>query len=444
MTFALAVIIGILVLGVLVFVHELGHFLVAKACKINVLTFSLGFGPSLLKKTWKGTEYRISVIPFGGYVRMAGENPEEDRTGASDEFSSKPIWQRALVALAGPVFNFVFAILFLWFAFMHGVERPLYLDSSIVGAVSAESPAHEAGFMPGDKIISINGETIDNWETVENRLGQQLKDYQFVVERDSRTVDLHMQLKHSGPRIPEDPFGGLMPPRLPPVVGVLYENSVAKEKLQIGDTILSVDGQKVLCFEQFSMIVGKFKSGDNPFQISIKRENEIFSVDLTPKYDTTYKRHLLGIQPSQPASKFVSYSAGDAVPYTMSKTWEYTTMIFDVLGKLFSREVSPDQLAGPLGIIPASGLYALQGLSSILNFMALVGINLAVLNLMPLVITDGGLLMFMGIEAIRGKPLSIKTQALINKIALFFFLALFIFVSKNDIQRLPDFLKIFK
>lgn len=444
MTFTLAILIGIPVLGILVFVHELGHFLVAKACKINVLTFSLGFGAPLIKKEWKGTEYRISAIPFGGYVRMAGENPEEEKSGSPDEFTSKPIYQRALVALAGPVANLLFAMLLLWVAFMYGVKRPLYLDSTVVGAVVENSAADKAGFLPKDSILSLNGESMEGWEQIETRLGQQLKDYEFVVTREGQKIKLDMKLERSGPRIPEDPRGGLLPPSFPPVVGELSKNSVAKDRLQKGDTILSVNGTEVSCFEQFALIVGKYEPGDSAINISIKREKQVFDVNLTPMFDSTHNRYLLGVGPVEQESRYISYGPAQAAKHMMSKSWEFTTMIFDVVGKLVSGQVSPNQLAGPLGIIPASGLMALQGFSEILNFMALIGINLAVLNLMPLVITDGGLLMFLGLEAVRGKPLSLKTQTLINKIAMIFFLALFLFVSFNDVRRLPDFLRIFK
>ncbi|MFP4012611.1 MAG: RIP metalloprotease RseP [Chitinispirillaceae bacterium] len=444
MTFTLSILIGIPVLGILVFVHELGHFLVAKACKINVLTFSLGFGAPILKKEWKGTEYRISAIPFGGYVRMAGENPEEEKSGAPDEFTSKPIYQRALVALAGPVANVLFAMLLLWVAFMYGVKRPLYLDSTMVGAVVENSAADKAGFLPKDSILSLNGEPMEGWEEIETHLGQQMKEYEFVVKREGQKIKLDMKLERSGPRIPQDPTGGLLPPSLPSVVGNFSENSVAKDRLQKGDTILSVNGTEVTCFEQFAMIVGKYQPADSAINIGIKREKQAFDVDLTPRFDSTHNRYLLGIGPAEPDSRYISYGPAEAAKHMVSKSWEFTTMIFDVVGKLFSGQVSANQLAGPLGIIPASGLMALQGFSEILNFMALIGINLAVLNLMPLVITDGGLLMFLGLEAVRGKPLTLKTQTLINKIAMIFFLALFLFVSFNDVRRLPDFLRIFK
>jgi regulator of sigma E protease len=186
------------------------------------------------------------------------------------------------------------------------------------------------------------------------------------------------------------------------------------------------------------------KNGSNDqMTFVISRKGTHLSLSVKPQYDQTAKRPLVGIRVGEGKSKKVRYAPYAAIGKGLDKGWEYTTMIFDVIGKLASREVSAKQLAGPVGIIPASGFIALQGLSPILNFMALIGINLAVLNLLPLVITDGGLLFFLLLEAIRRKPLSLKTQMLINKIAIAFFLFLFLFVTVNDIKRLPEYFKIF-
>jgi regulator of sigma E protease len=159
---------------------------------------------------------------------------------------------------------------------------------------------------------------------------------------------------------------------------------------------------------------------------------------VIPTYDSTENRYLLGIEPVPGPMRFVRYGPLAALGPTFGKTWEYSALIFDVLGKLTSGKVPASKLAGPLNIIPVSGMMAFQGLSSILDFMALIGINLAVLNLLPLVITDGGVLMFLIIEALRGRPLSAESQAAVNKVFIFLFLALFLFVTFNDLQRLPD------
>ncbi len=442
--FILAIIIGLLVLSVLVFVHELGHFIAAKSCKIRVLAFAIGFGRTLVKWKRGDTEYRVNVIPFGGYVQMAGDNPAKEHSGAPDEYQSKPIWQRAVVALAGPAANLVFAIFTLWAAFVYGMERPAFLDGTRVGVVLKGSPAEAAGFLAGDSIVSINGTAVFGWEQVDAPLSQQLgSGYKVVVKRAGTTLELDLRVERTGARLPKMPSGGLLPGRYPPIVGGVKPKSAADGLLEVGDTILALGGVSVSSFDHFAMLMRDYdpEGGEMAASVNIKRGAELKSVFVIPAYDSTEKRYLLGIEPVPEPTRFVRYGAVAAFGPTMSKTWEYSVMIFDVLGKLTSGKVPASQLAGPLNIIPVSGMMAFQGLSSILNFMALIGINLAVLNLLPLVITDGGLLMFLILEAIRGRPLSAESQAAINKVFIFLFLALFLFVTFNDLQRLPELFK---
>ena len=438
--FIISIAVGLVVLGILVFVHEFGHFLAAKACKFKVLAFALGFGKPLVKWKRGDTEYRVNAIPFGGYVALADDNAQEDKVGAGD--TSKPIWQRATVAIAGPVANFLFAILTLWIAFIWGIDRPTYMDSSKIGVVMKKSPADSAGFMAGDSILSINGEGVNTWEQVEIRLAQQLPGYSITVARGGEAVDLDLRVERTGARLPTNPTGGIFPARYPPVVGGVMHRGSAEGILEPGDTLLAINNTKVESFDRFAFLMREYDPETGPVSIDIKRGAESMNVLIIPTYDSTAQRHLLGVEPAPEPTRIVRYGPIAAIGPTMAKTWEYTTMIFDVLAKLVNGKVSAKQLAGPLNIIPVSGFMAFQGLSSILNFMALIGVNLAVLNLLPLVITDGGLLMFLGLEAIRGRPMSIQTQAAINKVFVALFLALFLFVSFNDIQRLPDFLRL--
>jgi len=457
--FILAVAIGIVVLSLLVFVHEFGHFIAAKLCKFKVLAFAVGFGKPLWKYKRGDTEYRLNSIPFGGYVAMAGAAgegegdsadpasgetpaPKEDIVGAGD--SSKPIWQRALVALAGPVANFIFAVATLWVMFIYGVDRPAFMDSTKIGAVISNSAADSAGFLPGDSIEAINGEIVSTWEQVETRLAQQLKHYNITLWRSSKVIDLDLNIERTGARLSAAPTGGLLPARFPPVIGAVSPGSSADKTLAAGDTILSLNGIAVASFDQFALAMRGYDPESGPVAVDVKRGGEPLSFELAPKYDSAENRYLIGLQPAAGPTRVIRYGPIAAIGPTMKKSWEYTVMIFDVLAKLTSGDVSANQLAGPLNIIPVSGLMALQGLSNILNFMALIGVNLAVLNLMPLVITDGGLLVFLAIEAVRRKPLPVPVQAIINRIFIALFLALFAFVSFNDIQRFPDIFKIFR
>ena len=438
--FLLAIIIGLLVLSALVFVHELGHFIAAKSCKIRVLAFAIGFGRTLWSFKRGDTEYRVNAIPFGGYVQMAGDSPTQERSGAPDEFYSKPIWQRAVVALAGPMANLVFAILTLWAAFIYGMDRPAFLDSARVGIVMKDSPAEAAGFLAGDTIVSINGAQISGWEQVDALLSQQLgSGYKIALRRAGNSLELDLRVERTGAHLPKMPSGGLLPARYPPVIGGVKPKSAADGMLEVGDTLLALKNIPVSSFDHFAMMMREYDpENELAASINIKRGENLMHVFVIPTYDSTAGRYLLGIEPAPEPMRLVRYGVTDALGPTFAKTWEYSVMIFDVLGKLTSGKVPASQLAGPLNIIPVSGMMAFQGLSSILNFMALIGINLAVLNLLPLVITDGGLLMFLIIEAIRGRPLSSESQAAVNKVFIFLFLALFLFVTFNDLQRLPE------
>lgn len=434
----LQITIGLLVLGVLVFIHELGHFLAAKKFGIRVLSFSIGFGKVLLKKTYKDTEYRISAIPFGGYVHMAGEHPEDTRTSKDSDFMAKPVWQRAVVSIAGPAANIITSIAFLWIVFIGGIPRDIYLDNTTVGEVLKNSAAEKSGFIAGDSILSINGAAATNWEDI-NRL--------LVFKSDTFKVDIIRQNQPKTIKIPGDmikvedalkkPAAGLLPP-LPAIVGDVQKNSPAETSgLKKDDVILAIDNITINSWYQIPEIVNNYSSIIGTMQIIVKRGELIQVCNASPKYDDESKRYLMGIIVAAPATKTVSYPPSTAIIKAFQKSLEYTVMIFDVLKKLVSGMVSPKHLAGPVGIVQMSGTVAFGGIIALLNFMALIGINLGVINLFPLVITDGGVLSLLAVEAIRGKPLSLKTQLTLNRVFMALFLTLFIIITFNDIHRIP-------
>lgn len=445
MTILVQIIVGIVILGILVVIHELGHFLMAKACHIRVLAFSIGFGKPLLKKSFGETEYRLSSIPFGGYVHMAGEHPEEGAPIGPGDFNSKPTWQRALVALAGPFANFFFAIVFLVAMFLVGVEKPVFLKRPIVGAVSDSSVAKQAGFCPGDSIIAINNHPVDSWEDVQTILGSQSASYKITLMRASKRDSINLSMPRAvGRDIPKQPTGGLLPP-YPAVVGSINANSPARKAgLHVDDVIVAINDQHIYSWPQLSAIIIRYDSLSGPMKFVVRRSDSLVNEQIIPEFSPGAKRFLIGIAPKTPPTELVRYPLEQAVPRTLRKSWEYTTMIFDVIGKLISKQVPPQQLAGPIGIVQMSGLVAMGGLSPVLDFMALIGINLAVLNILPLVITDGGLLLFLLIETFRRKPLSAKHQMMINRLAIAFFIFLFLFVTYNDIKRIPELLKLGK
>ncbi len=433
--------VGLIVLGILVLIHELGHFIAAKLLGIRVLAFSIGFGRPILKKTVGETEYRISVIPFGGYVHMAGEHPEDEHEADPDEFAERPIRHRATVAVAGPFFNLVFAALFLWIAFMIGVSREAYLERPVIGGVVDSLAGARAGLAAGDSIVSIAGEPIESWDDVIQTVNQSGTSFPVTYVRNSVTQRTIIDVGTLSGGL-EDRYG-LMPP-LPAVVGSVPSGKAGAEAgFKAGDRILSVNGEPIDSWYEFSFIVADYDTASSPLNVEVERGDRIVTLTASPEYDAGYNRPMIGIGVESPPTKTVQYGPVSAVPMTLAKSWDYTTMIFDVISKLISRNVSPRQLAGPIGIVQMSGTVALGGFAAILDFMALIGINLAVLNLMPLIITDGGQLMFLALEGIRGKPLSLKAQLLINKVAIILFIMLFLYVTFNDIQRAPQLFRLF-
>jgi len=444
MIIILQIVLGLLILGILVLVHELGHFAAAKAFSIRVLAFSVGFGKPVVKKTINGTEYRLSAIPFGGYVHMSGEHPEEKPDVEPGDFTSKPIWQRAIVAIAGPAANYLFAMLCLYLVFMLGVETPVYLTRPVVGSVDEGSIAAKAGFLPGDSIQTVGGKPVVTWEDIERMLSLQLSHNDIVVKRGaaSSTLVLGFAMVKSS-RIIRDVTGGLHP-CLPAVIGTVNSGYPGKTAgLAEKDTVVSINGLVLHSWFELSSIVSKYDSLSGPLVFVLKRSGTAISVNVVPKYNKDEKRFMVGISPAQPEMTREKFGPVASVGKMAAKSWNYTTMIFEMLDKLISKEVSPKMLAGPVGIVQMSGVMALSGFTRILDFMALIGINLAVLNLLPLIITDGGMLLFLCIEAVRRKPLAVRYQVFINRIAISFFILLAVYVTFNDITRIPDMIRMF-
>ncbi len=442
------IIIGLATLGILVAVHELGHFLIAKACRIRVLSFSIGFGKPIVKKTMNETEYRIGSIPFGGYVAMAGEHPQDDSPPNPGDFTSKPVWQRALVASAGPAANFVFAMVCLWIMFIIGFDKPLYEDRPVIGAVGDTSAAKTAGLRSGDSIISINDSLISTWDDVQAELSSRSKSFHMVFIRDGRkdSVDFIMP-KIQGRGIPRHPAAGLYA-SLPPIIGSTQDGSPAqKAGLKAHDEIVSINGDTIHSWYEHSQRTTGYKPLSGPMVYTIRRSDSLLSFPIVPELKKVKKDlsiYVIGTYIQEPPARKIRYSFFHAVPVAMKKSWDNTMMIFDVLEKLITRQVSLAQLAGPVGIVQMTGVVAMAGFSKIMDFMALIGINLAVLNLFPLVITDGGVLLFLLIEFVRRKPLAIKYQLIVNRIAIVFFISLFVYVTFNDIARIPELLRFVK
>ncbi|MFP3869606.1 MAG: RIP metalloprotease RseP [Syntrophobacteria bacterium] len=344
----------VVTLGVLIFIHEFGHFLVAKLSRVTVERFSLGFGPRLVGKKVGETDYRISAFPLGGYVKMLGESVDEDVPEAlqSSSFSHQPLSRRMGIAAAGPVSNLLLAVFLYTLVFaLFGVARP----TTDIGSVTPESPAAAAGIQAGDRILAIDGTSVKEWGHLS----------ELIKESGGETIELRLQ-----------------------------------------------------------------------------RGDEVRTVKVTPEIGET--RTLLGESTSRPLIGIVAsdnviveeLNPLQALYYGIAQTGQMIKLTFVVLGKLIVGAISPRTLAGPIGIAQMSGQVAEAGPLAFFSFMALLSINLGILNLLPIPVLDGGHLLFFFIEALMGKPLSMRKREMAQQIGLFLLIALMVFVFYNDIYRL--------
>ena len=418
-------------LGVLVFVHEMGHFLVAKKCGMKVEQFSLGYPPKAFGVRYGETEYLVSWLPLGGYVKVAGmsdfgkDNPE----GQPWEFQSKPRWMQASVMAAGPAMNVILAfILILMIRVAYGEYA--YLNSTMLGGVTESSALYEAGIRSRDEVRQVNGQTVTNWagviEELAGSLGQRTD---ILVEREGGQIVKSVMLDADITKL------GVVPPLKPRVGQVVPGHPAENIGLQGGDLITAVNGQSVVTWWEMSQII-QTRPGEE-VTITWVREgdgNGELSAVVTPRANEVNGETVGRIGISQLRAR-VPVEFGSAVSRSGVELWNFTSSIFQFLQRLVSGQGSSNELAGPVAIAQMAGQSAKNGFESLFTFMALLSMNLAVLNLLPIPMLDGGHLFIMGIEAITRRNLSVKQKEVLQQIGFVFLLALMIYVTANDIGR---------
>jgi regulator of sigma E protease len=430
LTGIIAVAIG---LGVMVLVHEWGHFVIARLFGVRVEVFSIGFGPRLFGVKRGPTDYRISALPLGGYVRMAGDNPAEERRGDPDEFLSKPRWQRVLIALAGPTTNFLMAVVLTAALFMHGGEQPSYADKPVVVAgVVKDSPAQKAGIQPGDRIVSFGGVKDPTWDRLALELALSAPGHSepLTIERNGQLITTSVE---SQPQ----PFAVIGYPAEMVIVGsVAHGMPAEKAGLRDGDVIVAANGQKLMAPSQFSEIVQQ--SGGNAMTLEIVRDGQPQTVQLRPIWGDPgdgMPRWQIGI-----TFRFVTSPRRYAAPQALVKATQFHIVLANKLiylvGELFTGRVSLKQVQGPLGIVQESSRAAKRGFGDLISLMALVSLNLAILNLLPIPILDGGHILMLAIEGLLRHDLSLKIKERFVTVGMVFLLLVFLIVMYNDVLRL--------
>ncbi|ESP90500.1 sigma E protease regulator RseP [Pseudoalteromonas luteoviolacea] len=439
----------VVALSILVAVHEYGHFWVARKAGVKVLRFSIGFGKPLI--TWYdklGTEYAISVIPLGGYVRMLDSRvddvAEHDRTRTLD---SKSVYARMAVAVAGPLANFLFAIFALAIMYIIGVQN----IKPVVGTIVPNSIAYQAGVQPGDVIKRIADEEVTSWQDVNfaviSSLGEQRLDIKVTDKQGQIAI---RTLNVDGWKLDERDVApltsiGITPyrPDITTELALVAEHSAAqKAGVQVGDVVVSFNQEQVSSWSQFVELVQL--SPNKQSVLTVLRDNQTVTLNITPDARETSQGTsigYLGVVPRQKSwpSGYIEtrqYGVFDSIVLGVQKTYALTMLSFDMIGNLITGQVSVKNISGPVGIAVGAGDSVSYGLVAFLSFLALISVNLGVFNLLPLPMLDGGHLMYYLIELIRKKPVSEKTQELGYKLGAMMLLALTCFALFNDVSRL--------
>jgi regulator of sigma E protease len=422
-----------LVLGVMILVHEWGHYIAAKLLGVRVETFAIGFGPRLVGFKRNGTDYRIALLPLGGYVKMAGENPFDGHTGDPGEFMSHPRWHRFIIAAAGPFMNFVLAIALLTAVYMVHYEHASFEGKpAVIGWVADNSPAAQAGLQPGDRIVRIDDKQNPTWDDIEPKvLLNANHPLNLAVQRGTQILD-----KTITPIGKDDSVSvGWLPSDPNTVTEVTPGMPADKAGLKVGDVVLGVNGETMM-WDQVAHHI--YNSGGKPVTLQVKRNGQVLSLTMTPvqtQFDNdTQPVWRVGMQ----ANPFVvdKLPIGQAFAQSLSANKRYSFLILELLQKLVKAPSSHiKQMAGPIQIAVYSGRAASQGIWRLSELMAMISLNLGIFNLLPIPILDGGVILLLAIEGIMRRDISETIKERIYQAAFVFLVLFAVVVIYNDLLK---------
>ncbi|MEE2636577.1 MAG: RIP metalloprotease RseP [Acidobacteriota bacterium] len=419
------------VLGVLVFVHELGHFVVARRHGVRCLTFSLGFGPKLLQTKRGDTVYCVSAIPLGGYVKMAGESVDDKREGKDDEFLSKTKWQRFQILIAGPAMNIVLAIVVMTVVLLQGAQVPLYEEQPpVVGALADDSPAARAGIRRGDRILSVAGREVNTWEEL----------IYAVVPRADREIEVVLRRDAGVESIVVTPEGqteynlgdlGVEPEMSPQVVAWSPSTTAARDAgVQIGDVIEAVDGEAVT---QRSLIDAINASNGGSITLQVRRDGGTQEIALAPQ--PVGDAWMIGVSLSPFEVRIIEPGLIEAFGLSLEQNYEWSGLIFQTIWGLVTRDTPTSQLMGPVGIAQLSGDAAQVGWVTLFGLMSMISLNLGILNLLPIPVLDGGHIFIMAMEGISRRDFSVRLKERMLLAGFVVLMTLMVTVIYNDLTR---------
>jgi regulator of sigma E protease len=425
-----------IVLGIMIFVHEWGHFIAAKLFGVRVDVFSFGFGPRLFGVKRGDTDYRLSALPFGGYVRMAGDNVVEERTGADYEYLSKPRWQRVVIAIAGPAMNVLLAFLIFWGIYgLVGVPyEPDLRQAAVVVAVPTNPPI-VSGVEAGDRIVAVNGEKTPTWEKVLSRVNKATpgSTLSVTVERGGSQQTFSIPIPNK--LISADSLVGY--PKLTPVVDdVAIGFPAEKAGLRGGDLVVSIDGKPVSTWYQ--LVDAVRQSDGRAIDLVVRRDGKDLPLTITPIQgmgSDGQSVYQIGVSP-RTVDAFEREGPVSAAKDATIETYLNMRQIVQVIGGLFSGKVSIRELQGVVGIARVSGQAAQRGPMTLLGLMAVISLNLGLLNLFPIPVLDGGHVLMLAVEGILRRDLSVSIKERFVQVGLVFLLGIFAFVMYSDILKL--------
>jgi regulator of sigma E protease len=449
MAFALTSIVSMLVvLGIMVLVHEFGHFAVAKLCGVRVEVFSIGFGTRLFGFRHGDTDYRVCLLPLGGYVKMSGETPGDTRSGDPGEFASHPRWQRMLIGVAGPVANFLLAFVLMTGLYMMHNEVPNYLSSpAVTDVVPPDSPAGRAGIQAGDRIVRFDKDSNPTWEQLGMRAALDSNSYipvtvERVVNGQKQMVNIELYLADAskGQDFELESIG-LLPKEQDGPLGVrdvMPGNPADRAGLKAGDSIVSINGQTVHSVAAVMAFLQQTQG--KPVTLLVQRDNQTLSMTTQPIWGddgTGRMGYRLGFHPALAPFHVEQLPLPKAIRESVHANLHYSSLIIDVLKRLLSRHSNVQQLSGPIGIARQTGeAVTMPGWQPLIGLMALISLNLGIFNLLPIPILDGGMILLLLIEGALRRDLNQEFKERVYQVAFVVLILFAAFVMFNDVTKL--------